>query len=718
MGKQVHETWFEIAAKLMPSFGGAINAAKGKFNELGKVAQNVGKQFQNVKKWVLGVAGAAVAAIAAFGIGAVLKKAFGGAIDAATNYLIQNQKIGSILEANMRRHKVAPELIQANTKALMGSTEELGKQGVLGSGIYRQSLETLATYGRSPQEISKLMPVLGDVLVGTKGINASTEDMAGLSTAVGKAIQGGPLKALGQYNIDLSKMTAKQWKSMSIQGRMNWLTKQWGVYAGENAKQAETDLGAIRQMNNAVGGLSRRIGLHLLPAQASLARFWTAILPDISGLVLPAIGWVSDAIKGLADRAREAYPQVRQAAIDFALKPEVQDAWNKIGDALNRIGAVVGPLVLPFLTKIGEAIGSWALDVAVRGLQQLATDLEKLASFVEWASKIENVNKAFDDFGVSVQNAMQQVPVIKDVIPEDYGTNLANNLKTEWAGLQTFIADPVKFMKQEWTSFEADSKGIIERIKQNAQTSLSEPFAIPGIDWGGLWDEAVSEASAAWEAISGAFTGAEAWLETSVVEPVRAKFQEAWDGAKQIWSDVTGIFADTAGQIGSALAAVTEALKKPFLDAIAAIKAAWDQLVGAITGFKMPDIIGGVKAGWSRLTGGKGGEAPATQLGGIFSSPQVRSIAEAGPEAVIPMERTGRAQGLLARAAGAIGELGKAHSMNIGGATMNFAPVINVGGPATPEAIGQMQQNLRRIADEFMSRLGEFENRERRLAFE
>jgi hypothetical protein len=103
-------------------------------------------------------------------------------------------------------------------------------------------------------------------------------------------------------------------------------------------------------------------------------------------------------------------------------------------------------------------------------------------------------------------------------------------------------------------------------------------------------------------------------------------------------------------------------------------------------------------------------------------SPTLATIAERGPEAVIPLTRSDRSRGLLSAAAGAIGKgpLGPGAAGGAGsitGSTLNFAPVITVEGGATPQALGAMQENLRKLADEFLRRFNQAQEQQRRLAF-
>jgi SLT domain-containing protein len=219
----------------------------------------------------------------------------------------------------------------------------------------------------------------------------------------------------------------------------------------------------------------------------------------------------------------------------------------------------------------------------------------------------------------------------------------------------------------------------------------------------------------------------DAWNKTGDVfnaigAAITGAFNDALQKVKDIWDKVPAFFKGLAGPIGSALNTVTEAIKKPFLDAINAIKQAWDALVAAITGFKMPDIGAKIGEAWSNRPGwmgGSGGKPPGAQYGGIFARPQVRQIAEAGvPEAVIPLKRSERSQGLLGQAAAAIGGGMPGRSGGAGArSTLNFSPNVTIAGNASQETVAELDRSLRGLADDFLAKFEAAQEQQRRLAF-
>jgi hypothetical protein len=104
--------------------------------------------------------------------------------------------------------------------------------------------------------------------------------------------------------------------------------------------------------------------------------------------------------------------------------------------------------------------------------------------------------------------------------------------------------------------------------------------------------------------------------------------------------------------------------------------------------------------------------ARAYQLGGIARRPQIASLAERGPEMVLPMAGRG--------ALGIFGSLLGGLRGMAGGDThhYNFSPTVTIGGNADERTMGEMDMRLRSLAREFMASFKEAQRQERRLSYE
>jgi hypothetical protein len=99
--------------------------------------------------------------------------------------------------------------------------------------------------------------------------------------------------------------------------------------------------------------------------------------------------------------------------------------------------------------------------------------------------------------------------------------------------------------------------------------------------------------------------------------------------------------------------------------------------------------------------------AAAYQRGGIAMRPQLAALAEAGPEAILPL-----GSGLLSRLLpGMMG--GGGHEYHL-----THSPIINMHAPATEEQLGLMTSKLRDAAMEFIRNFKAAQRHERRLSYE
>lgn len=139
-----------------------------------------------------------------------------------------------------------------------------------------------------------------------------------------------------------------------------------------------------------------------------------------------------------------------------------------------------------------------------------------------------------------------------------------------------------------------------------------------------------------------------------------------------------------------------------FIDLLNKIKIPdWVPIIGG-KGLSIPKI-----ERISRISTGE--KIPGHAEGGIFSRPHLALVAEAGPEAVIPLDGSPRSLGLLARAGELLGV------RPVGGANITYAPVYNIYGGSNVEA--QVRRAAKAAEDDFAARFRAYVRQERRLSY-
>lgn len=143
-----------------------------------------------------------------------------------------------------------------------------------------------------------------------------------------------------------------------------------------------------------------------------------------------------------------------------------------------------------------------------------------------------------------------------------------------------------------------------------------------------------------WDDVSGFFTNARTTLGNKVKDiwtKIRTFFE---DGIKVVREKVSGFidkiksfFTDLPGNIKTAFSSMADTISSPFKTAFNAVSRAWNNTVGKLS-WSVPD--------WIPVLGGKSISAPKLPefaAGGIVGGPITALVGEAGPEAIIPLNR-------------------------------------------------------------------------------
>ncbi len=677
--KQTYEATFAIGAKLQGSFASGFAKAQAAFKKLGSAASKVfgtiGRGFQ-----------LALGGMAAFAAVNALKGIFTGAEGAAKAALDRTQRMTALLGSHPQMQKLATAAIKGQVGALQELSNQLGKVGVVHSDHYEAAANTLLLYGKSPAAIGKWLPVLGDALTATKGINASQEQMEKLTEGIGKAIKTGQVKALMDVGIQMDDNQKKKFKALKQTEREQFLiTELTQMYKGQNEEAAKTDPGKIKQMQNMMASLSETVGLKMIPMQARMAEFWLKTIPAIEPIVLGVFDAIAGAFDLVGGWVKTHGPGIEKWFKDVWADPNTQSSIKDLGDAFNVMGEALKPI--GDLLKAGwDELVKWAkeTDWAAEFSKRIKLVSEDIKAF---AGVIKGIGDAWN----TVVTAFQTGDFSK--VGEDLSKTGGDLLKSMGA-------------EEDWQK--------ISKLGTDAWQKISEV------------------ATDAWNAIQTAWAGVGAWFSEQwnqltashqvIFDALSKPFSDAWAAVQAAWNQVSSLFGGVVGQISSGLSGVTEALKKPFVDAITYIQKIWDDLVRAITSFDIgkvaSDLAGKASKALDPRNWFKGKEAANNQRGGIVQSPTLSWLGEKGPEAVIPLrgEQT-RAEGLLGAAAGALGLGAGRGGGGTGPTTLNFNPQVTVQGNAGESELRALDDKLRALARDFMSEYKAAQNQERRLAF-
>lgn len=270
------------------------------------------------------------------------------------------------------------------------------------------------------------------------------------------------------------------------------------------------------------------------------------------------------------------------------------------------------------LTVIATAIGTVVVAVKAWEIAQIALN------FVLTANPIGIIVVAIGALVAGVIWAYQNVDWFRDLLDTVFAW-----IRDNWPLLLAILTGPfgtaVLLIIKNWETIKNFFIGIFDWFKNNwplLLAILTGPFGL-----------AVLAIVKNWDSIRDFFTSLPGkivgWL-SNVGNIIADPFKKGAQWAKDAFNTVTDFFYRLPGQINNWLSNIGNIIKYPFVTAFDAIKSAWNNTIGRIS-FTVPSWVPGI--------GGKGWSAPRLAQGGIVNRPTLALIGEAGPEAVVPLNR-------------------------------------------------------------------------------
>jgi phage-related protein len=324
-------------------------------------------------------------------------------------------------------------------------------------------------------------------------------------------------------------------------------------------------------------------------------------------------------------------------------------AWSVVSSiaaaATTAFGAAMAFLTSP-ITLVILAIGA-----LVAAAYLIIKNWDKISEFFKglW----ENIKNIFSGIGSWFSDKFSAA---KDAIVNIF-TGVIDWVKTNWQSIVLFLINPFagvfKYLYDNFEGFRnlVDNvvgaiinffKGGVEKIKVFFG-GIGEFFS--GV-WGGIknaagnaWSGIKNIASNAWEGIKGAASGAFNFLDNLTGGTLTKMKDNFLNGINNIKEFFTGLWS----ALKEGPAATIQYLKDTFFRLFDSIKekltAFVDFFKNAISGVK--DFFGGIgdKIG-GLFNGGRNNNVPGHASGGIFTQPHIAQIAEAGAEAVVPLNRS------------------------------------------------------------------------------
>lgn len=406
--------------------------------ESGKtIAETISSEMTRVGKSMMKVGGI----MTAFSVPIVA-----GIKDALGAYDTQLQAETKLIEIYRTRMGVSEDV----ARATMQYASELQKTGIIGDEVALSGAQQLATFAEYPDTINTLLPAMNNLLAQQKGFNATSEDAIGIGNLMGKVLQGqtGALKRVG---ISFTAAQEEVLKYGTEEERAAMLAEVINANVGNmNETMADTPLGKITQMNNALGDLKESVGAALAPTIADIAeKISTDVVPAIERFIAfidshPIIGKI---IVGLG-----ALLAIGGPLIIFI--GSIVTAVGAIIPVITSLTAAVGALNIASLPITGTMLliaAAIAAVIAIGILLYKHWDEVKAFAIATW----ESIKNVFIQTGENIKATVQ---------------NLITSVKTFFSNMKDAVVGKVLEL---WTGiterFTAIKTAVTERVQATVQ---------------------------------------------------------------------------------------------------------------------------------------------------------------------------------------------------------------------------------------------------------
>ena len=371
-----------------------------------------------------------------------------------------------------------------------------------------------------------------------------------------------------------------------------------------------------------------------------------------SDILTPIIRGITKVLQNFVDRLNKMSKGQKKVVLTLlAIAAAAGPVLVVLGYMATGIGALIK--ILPLLGKaITSSFGVWGLVIAgvAAAIFILVKNWDKVKKLL---LKIWNaIKKAF----LTVFNAIKTAIITywKTIwtITKTVWTTIFNVLKTIWTAIKTaasvVLNAIVGLFRKAWAAIKA-AWANVKQFFINIWNGIKSAFANVGTWFAEKFRAAVTAIKNAFGAIKSFFSGIWSKIKGAfgnVAGFFKNKFTAAWTAIKNVFRNVGSFFGgiwdkikDKFSNLGTKIGdAIKGAVASGINGIISAIEKIINKGIGLINGaIKWINKIPGVKIG-------KLGKLELPRLtwhkkGGIFDSPSVIGVGEAGAEAVVPLNK-------------------------------------------------------------------------------
>lgn len=522
--------------------------------------------------------------------------------------------------------------------------------------LQREIIETESKTKHYESELRKI----GNVNL--KAAGAQIQEMGNKLTAAGNAMKGVSMAAAAVT----AAIGAATVKSAAWADDLNTMSKVYGISTGQlqmysaAAELVDVDLETVtathskltKQMASASDGTGasaeafKTLGVSITNADGSLRdadTVWNetiAALGNVTNeterdtLAMQLMGKSAQELNPLIEDGGETYQNLADTLAKYDLNfidQETLDNANSFNDSLDTIKAIgmvtfqqLGTTMASVLAPALEKVVDWVGQIA-NWLTSLSPETQAMiATIAAVLAVVAPLLLILGKFAFALNAIITIAPAVGTAI-----TVMTGPVGLIIAAIAAVIAAGVLIYKH-WDEIKAKGMELWEKIKEifdGIKTKIQT-----------VWENIKTTATTIWEGIK-----------TAVMTPINAlknAVTKVWDFIKQTAINRFNTMKTVVTTIWNG---IKTAITKPIETARNVIKTAIDKIKSIINGahlklphFKTPHFnIKGGKLPWG--IGGKG-TPPEIKIewyakGGIFNSPSLIGVGEAGSEAVVPLDR-------------------------------------------------------------------------------
>lgn len=364
-------------------------------------------------------------------------------------------------------------------------------------------------------------------------------------------------------------------------------------------------------------------------------------------IAMAIFGKSAGELNPLIEDGGETYAKVAKIMEEHGLEPvsqEVLDQANAFNDSLDTIklvatqalqiiGSKIAAYLVPIMEKVADKIAAFAEWLASQDGEVLAKIMGILGAIALISPALIVVGKVISMVGTAIQTATQIVGGLSKAM----SFLAANPIVLVIAAVAALVAGIVylwqtnenfrNFIISMWTAITTFFSNTITAIKTFFLNGLNAIMA--------AWSAVTGFFSGLWAGIKNVFAGVAGWFGSvfgQAWQAIKSKFSgwaSFWGG---LWTKIKNKFSAIGTHISSA---ISGAVRSGVNGVISRIESIINSAVSIINGaINLINKIPGVSVGHVSAV-----SFPRLAKGGVLNGAQTVIAGEAGPEAIIPLDR-------------------------------------------------------------------------------